>query len=233
MQRITGCFFLVCLALSGIGFGEEQIPALTVTGEARLDVSPDQAVIQLGVVHQATNAASAQSQVNSVSSEIISALRTLGVPETSIQTSQLSLRPVYRTRPQVSEPPSIVGYEASYQLSVSIDDLQRVGKIVDAALQAGSNQLLGIQFALKDEAPARQKALQEAVAQAQNKAVAIAAASGVHLVRILEIQESTSFNHPVPMLRMSAMQATAETPVQPGQVEITASVTLRYQIGEK
>ena len=211
-------------------------PTITVTGEATVAAKPDRTVISLGAVAQADDAAAAQQRVNEIMQKAIDAIRQAGAPEDQIQTAGLSLQPVYSQpdrRAQNAEPhtPTIVAYRASNTVRVQLDDLELIGKVIDAGINAGANQLEGISFELKDDTQQRAEALDQATRNARQKAEVIATASGSRLSTPHSIVEG-GVNVITPVYRgpraMAAMEM--ETPVQPGQVQLRAGVTVTYRI---
>ena len=227
---------LICLlTLARVGWTQDPEATdslLTVEGNGVVRVSPDLAVVRLGVVAQSRRAEDAQEAVNTVANQIISALIEAGVESADVQTSRLNLTPVYtRGRPDGNQPPSIASYRASNTLTVRVEALDRVGAVIDAALEAGANQLEGVSFELQDEGPSRQAALREAVGAARAKAEVIADALGVRLSSILSVDEGTvRMNMPMMESRAMALQEVAPTAVSPGEVSVAASVVVRYRI---
>lgn len=220
-------------------------PTITVTGTGRVKVAPDQAVVRLGAVVQAEEAAAAQEQLNEIVRNAIEAIRELDVPEANIQTSELSLSPVYaqpdRRRPgeevgavigRRPTEPRIVAYRATNVLSVTVTDLSKIGDVIDAGVAAGANEIQGISFGLRNDLPQRLAALKEAVNEAKQKAEAMASALGVALVEPIDVQEQGLVR---PYMQMDYAYSRAEglaaaTPVQPGEVAVEATVLVRYRI---
>lgn len=211
------------------------VPMLTVSANGESRVAPDEATVRLGVSAQATTAREAQDQVNRTAGAILEAVRKLGIPADRIQTSELNLGPVYGQGRPDREPqePRIVGYQSSNVVSVQVEQLDKVGPVIDAGLGAGANRLEGVMFGLRDDRKARAEALTQAVEGARVKADALARALKVRLVRILEVAEGGIAVTPQPFLRgRVAMEsaAMADTPVSAGQVGVSASVTVRWEI---
>jgi uncharacterized protein len=211
------------------------VPVLTVSANGESRVAPDEATVRLGVSAQATTARDAQDQVNRTAGAILDAIRKLGIPADRIQTSELNLGPVYGQGRPDREPqePRIVGYQSSNVVSIQVEQLDKVGPVIDAGLGAGANRLEGVMFGLRDDRKARAEALTNAVEEARVKADALARALKVRLVRILEVAEGGVAVMPQPFLRgRIAMEsaAMADTPVSAGQVGISASVTVRWEI---
>lgn len=214
------------------------MPLLTVTGTAEAAAAPDRATLRLGAVAQAGQAADAQSQVSAVVQKVVDALKKVGVAEADLSTAGISLSPVY-SQPSPrgvnnGEPftPKITAYRAENTVVARLSDLTKVGPAIDAATAAGANQVESLTFDLKDDTAARARALTDAVKQGRAKAEALARAAGVRLVYLHDLEESGGVATPVAFGGgvMRAMAAQAPTPVEPGQVHLSASVTLRYAI---
>jgi uncharacterized protein len=203
-------------------------PLIVVSGSAQVEAQPDQATVRLGVVRQASAAQAAQEQANAASREILAAIGKLGVPPQKIQTSRLTLTPNYR-----GDPPKIVAYSASNIISIELDDLTRVGPVIDAGLTAGGNQLEGVRFRLKNDTAVRERALRDAVMEARRKAEVIAEALGVRLAGVQEVSESgVSITERGQVQFARAAALAADTPVSPGELDVNANVTVRYRISE-
>jgi uncharacterized protein len=205
--------------------------ALTVAGRAEIQVAPDTVDIQLGVENQAPTAREAMERTNRAMQAIIERLRRAEVPERSIRTATLRLEPVYESPP--GREVRLVGYRAANILTVTLKDVTRAGPVLDAGLEAGANRLVGIQFRLANDLPARLEALKAATAEAQAKARAIAASLDVSLGPVENVTESAEV---VPIPRFEAMAAramTSSTPVQAGDITVHADVSVRYRIGPR
>jgi uncharacterized protein len=240
MARIVLPALLILLA-SLPGYAQSPSPpppSLAVEGNGQVRVAPDEATVRLGVVAQDASARTAQEKANRISNAILAAVEKLGVDRKDIQTSQLNLNPLYaQARPDPNSgaetEPRITGYQASSSVIIRLDQLDQIGRVVDAGLAAGANQIEGVTFGLRDDRPARQRALEAAVQQARAKAQTFATALGVKLGEVLEAREgSIGEVQPVFEKRMAfqAMDAAASTPVVPGEIAVDASVAIRYRI---
>ncbi len=210
-----------------------EVPLLRVRGSAEVRVVPDLAVVRLGVVEEARTAREAQSAVSNVAGTILDAVRGVGIDEGNVQTVRLVLSPAYSPRqPGDREEPRIVGYRASNTLSIRVEDLGLVGQVIDAALDAGANQLEGVSFGLEDDQTVRQQALRQAIAEARGKADAMADALGVELDAIVSVTEDNVLvRQPVmETARVMALQGEPSTSVSPGEVSVSASVSIEYRI---
>jgi uncharacterized protein YggE len=240
---ITGVTFalaaqLVAQAPRPAGETTDIVPVLSVSGTGEARVAPDEATVRLGVVAQAPTARAAQEEVNRTANAVLDAIRKQGVKAEDIQTSGLSLSPLYsQGRPDMEErAPRITGYQANNTVTIRIEDLTKVGPIIDAGLGAGANSLEGVDFGLRNDEAARTAALADAVREARAKAEALAQALKVQLTGILEVTEGgvSFYPPPIPKVGRVAMAelSQANTPVSAGQVGVEASVTIRYRIAQ-
>jgi uncharacterized protein YggE len=214
---------------------DSAVPALTVRGSGEAAAAPDQALVQLGVTAQSERATDAQQQVNRVVGAILKAIEATGISAEDISTTELTLGPVYeRTNPSSAEQanyPRIVGYLATNVVRIEIHAINKIGDVIDAGIGAGANRLEGLSFELKDDTLFRKKALQKAVLNAREKAEAITDALNLRLVRILEItEEGVQMLRPQFRVQRMVSAAAESTPVQPGRIQVSASVTISYQI---
>ena len=210
-------------------------PMLTVSGRGEVFATPDRAVIRLGAEAQAKEAAAAQSTVNQTMAKALAEIQKLGIEQRSIRTLGLNLFPVYASpgSARQNEEPRVTGYRAANTIEVTVNDLTLVGKIIDTGMAAGVNRLEGVSFELRDDLPQRSQALQRAIEEAKSKAQAMAPALDAKLGRLREVIEGgVAVEPPQPFFArgMRASFGAAETPVQPGELRVEASVTLRYEI---
>jgi hypothetical protein len=203
--------------------------ALTVTAEARSAMKPDIATVTAGVVNHAPTADAALAENSRRINTVIAAIKRAGIAERDIQTSQLSIQPQMVYAENV--PPRVTGYQATNTVSVKVRDMRNVGKVVDAVLAQGSNQLNGVSFGMDDPDAALDGARTEALKRARARADLYAQAAAMRVHRIVSITESGSVEppRPIPMMAMARMEA-ASTPVAPGEVTLTASVTVMYEL---
>ena len=210
-----------------------EYPTLTVAGTGQARVAPDEATVRLGVLAQGATAREAQNQVNRSAQAVLDAIRKLGIPPERIQTTGLSLNPQY-AQGKPDQGPRITGYQASNTVTVLVEDLSKVGPVIDAGLTSGANNLDGVDFGLRNDDAARAAALTGAVQSARVKAEALARALKVKLVEIVEVAEGGVAVSPPPSpfrgrIAMAA-EAMATTPVSAGEVGVEASVTIRWRI---
>jgi len=204
---------------------------VSVTGDSIVQAQPDTAILTVSVVTQGRNALEAQQENANRSDAVVKALKSAAGAGAEVKTSGYNLQPirVYKE----GQPPTITGYEARNSVTVTMSDLNRVGTVIDASAQAGSNDIAGISFTLRKDRPARDQALAEATREALSKAQVIATALGGRLVRVVEVQEE-GVQQPRPIyadqFQMKTMSATAPTPIEVGTLDITSRVQLVAEI---
>ena len=204
---------------------------LSSSGEAR--TTPDQATISLGVMTEGTTAAVAMQRNRERMNSIVAAIRAAGIAEKDIQTSGLSLNPQYAH--ENNRAPRVTGYQASNQVTLNVNDLARLGPVVDAVVAAGANQVNGISFGLQNTDAASDEARRTALRNLQRKAELYSQATGHRIVRLVTLAESGGYQPrpPMPMYRSRAVMmeaADAATSVSPGEVQVRVDVTAVYEL---
>ena len=204
------------------------VPRIQASGEGVVQVKPDQAKIDIGVVTQAPTAQAAGAQnATQLQSAIVSLRAVLG-GNTEIKTTGYSLSPVY-SYPQNGKP-SIEGYRAVDTIEVTMDDFTVIGKVIDAATKGGANEVQRLQFTLKNDSSARAAALAKAVHEARSNAAAMAGAMGVKLGRLISLEQGASEGILPVAFTAEARVAAVPTPVQADTIEVRASVTLTMAV---
>ncbi len=205
---------------------------VSVVGEGEVSVEPDRAEISVGASFEARTAEDAQERVNRVLADVIGEITDLDIRGTVIQTSGISLSPVYN-QPRNGER-SLSGYRASNTIRVRVDDVSRVGEVLDAAVESDANQGFGISFMLRDEETPKREAIRRAVAQAKSKAATMGEALGMKVLMIEEVSEQGA-QRPQPiyrgMERAALSMDAVSTPVEAGQITVHAGVTLVARVG--
>lgn len=212
---------------------------VTVSATATVSRAPDQAQILVGVESFASTARAAAQDNATKMDALIKTLKGAGIPADDIRTVSYQLNPEYdypQPRPgqTTTEEPKLRGYRAVNQVQVTVDSVPRAGPLLDAVIQSGANRVNGISFQLKDPEAPRLDALRKAVAQARAEAEALADASGNRLGAVLEMTTGGGVR-PVVMREMAAKtysmnEPPPPTPVEPGDLEISASVTMTFRL---
>jgi uncharacterized protein len=212
---------------------EPLVPAtgtvLDVTAEGRTIRVPDLATIRAGVVTQSATAAAALADNAGRMERVLAALRRAGVATRDVATANVSLQPQYRYAE--NQPPVVTGYQASNGVTVRFRDIARSGRVLDALVAAGANQIDGPQLSIDRADAALDAARTDAVTRARARAELYAKAAGLSVARIVSIGEAgESEGAPQPpMLQMARVKADApSTDVMPGETEVSATVTVRF-----
>jgi uncharacterized protein YggE len=202
---------------------------LSAYGEAR--VAPDMASIVLGVSNQGPTAAEALRANAERMNAVIAALKKAGIEGRDLQTSNLSINPQYVY--EQNQPPKLSGYEASNQLTVTVNDLARLGAVIDATVSAGATNVSQISFGLKNPVSAENTARVAAVKALQDKASLYASATGYHINRLVSLSEGGGYvPSPRPPIPMMAMKAAGDsgTPVETGELKVRIDVTGMFEL---
>lgn len=213
---------------------------LTLSADGKSTRMPDLALFSAGVTTQAKTAAAALSENADRMNAVITALKASGIAERDIQTSNLSVNPVYGqpradANGNVTGDPIIIGYQASNQVEVKQRKIGNYGKTIDTLVSAGANQVSGPSFQLDNPDTASDEARLEAMKKARARAELYAGAAGLKVKRILTISESGGCA-PQPMVmyaRAEAMMAkSAPSPVAAGEVQVGANVMVTFELGQ-
>ena len=227
---------------------------LTVSGEGKVLQAPDVALFTAGVTTTGKTAAEALTANSAAMARVIAELRRAGIAERDIQTSNLSVEPVYSDpnreaamaarfsgEPYMAPPPDasvprIVSYRASNSVSVRHRNLESFGRVIDTLAAAGANQINGPSFTLDNPDPALDEARVQAVRQVRARAELYARAAGLRVVRILSLSEGGGYYSAPPVVFARGVVAGAPppppppAPVQPGELQMTVSVSALFEL---
>lgn len=204
---------------------------ITVSGSGTAQVPPDQATVSGSVETQAATADAALSQNSQTVNAVIAAVQAIGVPVASIQTTNVSVYPIFsstnsNSSNQPAPPPTIVGYRATNGVSAKLTDLTKVGDVIQTMVTAGVNDFNGVDYGLQNPEQLRQMALQAAIADAQQSAQTAAAALGVKLGGVLNFTVGSTSAPPVPAPRASfALAAAAPSAPPPPTIPVPQMAT--------
>ena len=170
----------------------EPLRTIVVIGEAQIAATPDKAVITLGARHVAKSAADALGETSKTVAAILSRMEKMGVERANMQTSSLTLNPVWRQGKRYDDDGSVlnpIGFEASNSVTVTLLDLARLGEALDQVARDGANLFSSFRFGLIDPEPIQDRARTAAVADARRKAELYALGAGLKLGEVLLITE--------------------------------------------
>jgi hypothetical protein len=201
---------------------------ITVTGTGRVAVPPDLTVVDVGAEARAPRLADATAEVERRITAMLAAVRALGVKAADVRTVAYAIDPI-ASAPRPGEASAhITGYRVTNVVRMRTGDLAAVGRILDAAVQAGANVIRGLSLTLADPAPAESRARAAAAQDAASRARRLAEAAGVRLGPLVSLTESSAVQ-PLGRMAVAATYAGAG-PIEPGLHEIVVTVEARYRI---
>jgi len=212
----------------------EESRTISVTGQGRLTVKPDTATLSFGVTELKASPSEAYAALSASLNKISPAVKSMGLKDEQIQTSLFNLSAEYTWTQDKGQ--QLVGYRATTTLTVTTQDLDKVAALIQAAVDAGANQLNGLSFSVKDTDKLLESALDLAVDDAKAKAERVANRLGAKVVRVMSI---SVMDNGTPMYTNrgskdlaygEAMPAAAPAPVFSGESTFTASVSVVFEI---
>ena len=221
------------VALAGVGRPETAGGAskpgggITVTGVGTVTSVPNEATFTIGVQSEGATAREALASNSDQMNRVIAALKSAGVDKSDIKTQDVSVSPSYRDEGEID------GYMARNSVSVKIDDLSKAGAVLDAASNAGANEVYGPMLSRSNQDKLQADALRDAVDDARRKAQTLAKAAGVSLGSVTAITEGFSGGGPEPYYAGGAERAVLDkaAPIEPGTQDVQATVTVTFAIG--
>ena len=223
----------IALLLAGPAFAADTMPVsgtrLEISATGTVTRTPDVATIGAGVVTQAPAAGDAMAANASRMSATIAALKKAGVADRDIQTRSISLNPQYRYGD--NKPPVLTGYQAANHVTVRLRDIAQAGRVLDALVAAGANQIDGPNFSVDKPQAALDEARTEALKIARQRAELYAKAAGLRVSRIVRISEAGSAQPPSPRpFVMAAARKEADTPVASGEEDLSATLSVTFEL---
>jgi uncharacterized protein YggE len=235
-HAFLGALLLAAAGLPAAASAQQASITQTIAG-TRLDVNatgevtrvPDLALITAGVVTRAATAGAAMQQAAARMQRVRAALKTAGIDDRDIQTSNISLNPDYVYAN--NQPPRITGYSASNQLTVRFRDIGNTGKILDALVAEGANQISGPNLTIDKPEAALDEARAKAVASGRARAELYARSMGLRVARVVAVQESGGYAVPPPApMVMMAERSSADTKIDPGEQKLQVSLAMTFEL---
>jgi len=204
---------------------------LSVSAQAQAHRVPDVATVSAGVVTQASDANAAMRANAAQVDKVMAAVRAAGIAERDVQTTGINVSPQYRYAENM--PPAITGYQASNTVSLKVRDIGKLGKVLDALVASGANQVNGPSFEVDEPEAAYDEARRAALEKAQARAQMYAKALGLRVRRIVSIDEGGGFQPPVPMpvMAMARAEKAYDTAVSPGETTLAANLAVVFELG--
>jgi len=202
---------------------------LTVEGSGKINVAPDKAIIQIGIVTESKEAETAQTQNAQISNNVLSALNEIDISTNDIQTISYTIQPVY----EFTEGTSVLtGYRVQHTLEITVKKLSNLGMVYEAVVAAGANIAENIRFDVSNREVIYQEALQQAMKNATEKAIRLGEQIGVNInnipVKVTEIS-GTPPPRPFSLALASESISQAAPPIQSNKIEIEANVSAVFQ----
>jgi len=222
---------LACALSATVLAQQPPVSSIRVSGDARVTAKPDRVQIDVGVTTRAAQSQDAAAQNARQVDAVLAAVRKAAGPNAVLKTISYSLNPNYQFHPNGGEP-TLQGFTALNVVQVTLDELGKIGAVIDAATQSGANHVQGIQFTLRDQDAVRAEALREAALRARAEADVLAGALGLKVLRVLSVEEQSPRVVPVRVYGGARAMATAAaaTPVEAGTLDVTADVTLSVEV---
>lgn len=216
------------------GSGPSGYSGITVQGTGVVILKPDVVHLNVGVQFKAPTVAEAQKLSADASTKITEALKNAGIKAEDIKTVNYTINPNYNYQP--NQPPKLDGYQITNSLQVTIRDINKTGAIIDAASQAGANQISGINFTVENNTEALKQARAAAVIDAKAKADQLAAAGKISVGGIVNMVELNQNGEPQPIVMAAASKAAdasvAQTQIESGQLKVVVNVQVTYAVGK-
>ncbi len=221
---------LVLLASTAFASASDR-PSVTVTGNGKVTYVPDLGTIQAGVSSDGSTATEAWQKNEEAVHRIFAALKQLGIEDKDVRTSQLNLQPRYLHRQ--NEEPKLLGYTASYDLTITVRKLPALGKVLDRLVDAGANRNMNLSFGCSNLDELLDQARTKAVADARKRANLYVMGAGNLLGEVLGITDTPYCQpiHPLALDALAVRESKSSLPIASGEQELTATVTITWAIG--
>lgn len=203
---------------------------ITIEGHGKITTKPTLALVQFGIVSQASTPTAAQRDNTAKMNAVLQAMQELGIKKDDLETSGYFLSPNYDYN---KSPYAIIGYSVNQNVSIKVRDFDKIGQVLERGVALGINQINNVQFSIDDPASARDEARMKALEDARKKADALADALDVDVVRVVSFSESPTIPGPMPMYyREGAMAADAVSGpvIQPGTQDVEMGVSVTFEI---
>ena len=210
---------------------DKPLRSISLSGHGEVRLAPDLAIVTVGVMSSAATAREALDGNTKSMTTIMAALKDAQIEMRDIQTSNFMVNPRYDYSQNNAQPPKVVAYDVSNNVTVTVRKLESLGVVLDQVVSSGSNQINGVMFQVSKPEAATDEARKLAVANARRKADIYAAASGVTLGQIMSLSEGGGYQPPVPVFKsMRAESVSADVPISQGEQAIAVDVNITWEI---
>lgn len=223
--------FIFCLLAASAAFAEP--PTITVVGEAREEVAPDQAVLSGQLISKAKKLSIAKEENDGLAKRVASVAAAFDIPKEKIAASNVYIAPEYVWN-QGENKQDQVGYIVSRNLSITMDNMEIHERLLSALLDKGIDQINGVQFNIADPESHQDKLRVKALENAHKRAQILAEAAGAKLGKVISINTEAVEHSPMPVPRGVAMMAKSEglstAPSLPGTVSLQQNIYVVYEL---
>lgn len=232
-RLIIFLMFALLLGSQAVSYAQDNNPrSLNVNGRGEVKAKPDVAYINISVISKAKTAQAALQDNANKTTNVLNKIKSLIGKQDTVKTSGFNLSPVYDYN-QTTKKSELTGYSVSNDLIVKTVDLENLGNLIDATTGVGANRINGPRFDILDKSKLRKEALRLAVKDAKDTATVTAEAAGVSIVQVMQL--NPNYNNPQPLYARSydsvrAASAESSTPIESGNITVSASVNITYQI---
>ena len=228
---LVGLVMALCILFSCSLVQAQDLRTISVDGSSTIKVAPDKVTISISIENTAKGSKLASAQKGQIMQNIQSGILGLAITKDKMQTTNYNLYPVYNTKDNSRE---IIGYSVSNEITVTIDNIDMVGTVIDTAINAGASNVNSIEFGLKDSQVYKDKVLQQAIADAKRKAQVVANSLEKSIVNVVSVNtgstyiEAKNFNNAMYMRAADATGATS--PIQSGDISVRANVSVVFEM---
>jgi hypothetical protein len=200
---------------------------LSISAVGEMKVPPDSATLTVGVETDAATAEVAARANAERMSQVLGAIKSMGIAERDVQTARLSLNPQYVY--EANQPPRLTGYQASNQVTVTLVELANLPRLVDSVVARGATNVGEVSFTLANPVAAENSARLVAIKALQDKATLYAQATGLRVSRLVNLAEGVELQPAEPMT-MAARRVPAPTPISPGRIVVRVEVSGLFEL---
>ena len=230
VMMISGMVFMKAPTDFAMADTSQTVKLVTVSGVGEITIAPDLALINVGVQTKNNDAAKAQQENAKLMKAVIDAIKAKGIKAEDIKTTGYS---IYQTYDYVDNKPSTPYYIASNTINIKVNDITKVGELIDVATAAGANSIDSIRFTVKDDSKYYEEALKLAMANAKNKATAIMGSFGKKPGVPYSVNESSNggrifYDYYPAKASMDTLENAVTTPIESGEITVTANVSVSY-----
>lgn len=232
--KIIGLMTVFCLLLTCSMAFAQDLRTISVDGTSVIKATPDRATVNISIESTGKDAKEASAQNAIIMNKIQRDILALAITKDNIKTTNYNLYPVYNRKDNGRQ--EIIGYSVSNQITVTVDNIDLVGNIIDTAINAGANNINSVEFSLKDPEAYKDKVLVQAINDAKRKADIIAKTLGKNVVNVVSVNSNNSYIEAKTFNSLMYARAAADSavgassPIQAGDISVKANVSIVFEI---